>query len=174
MKKILVVVDMQNDFIDGALGTSEAQAIVSKVEEKIRNFDGEIYYTRDTHQENYLDTMEGRNLPVKHCIEYTDGWKIKPEIMEASAGKKVIVIDKPTFGSMELLERIDEEDKGSIESITLIGLCTDICVINNAMNLKAKFWETPIIVDSACCAGVTPRSHNNALEAMKMCQITII
>ncbi len=174
MKKILVVVDMQNDFIDGALGTSEAQAIVSKVEEKIRDFDGEIYYTRDTHKENYLETMEGRNLPVKHCIEYTDGWRIKAEIMAASEGKKVIVIDKPTFGSMELIQIIGGEQKDSIESITLIGLCTDICVINNAMNLKTRFWETPIIVDSACCAGVTPQSHNNAIEAMKMCQITII
>lgn len=174
MKKILVVVDMQNDFIDGALGTSEAQAIVSKVEGKIRDFDGEIYYTRDTHQQNYLETMEGRNLPVKHCIEYTDGWRIKTEIMAASEGKKVIVIDKPTFGSMELIEIIDEEEKESIESITLIGLCTDICVISNAINLKTRFWETPIIVDSACCAGVTPQSHNNAIEAMKMCQITII
>lgn len=174
MKKILIVVDLQNDFIDGALGTSEAQTIVSKVEDKIKNFDGDIYYTRDTHKENYLETMEGRNLPVKHCIEYTDGWKIRTEVMAASEGKKVIVIDKPTFGSMELIERIGEEDKSSIESITLIGLCTDICVISNAMNLKTKFWETPIIVDSACCAGVTPQSHNNALEAMKMCQITII
>ncbi|WP_312653220.1 cysteine hydrolase family protein [Aminipila sp.] len=174
MKKILVVVDMQNDFIDGALGTSEAQAIVSKVEKKIRDFDGEIYYTRDTHKENYLETMEGKNLPVKHCIEYTDGWRIKTEIMAASEGKKVIVIDKPTFGSMELIQIIGEEQKDSIESITLIGLCTDICVISNAMNLKTRFWETPIIVDSACCAGVTPQSHNNAIEAMKMCQITII
>lgn len=174
MKKILIVVDMQNDFIDGALGTSEAQTIVSKVEDKIKNFDGDIYYTRDTHKENYLETMEGRNLPVKHCIEYTDGWKIRPEVMAASEGKKVIVIDKPTFGSMELLESICEEDKDSIESITLIGLCTDICVISNAMNLKTRFWEIPIIVDSNCCAGVTPQSHNNAIEAMKMCQITII
>ncbi|MHC1721614.1 MAG: cysteine hydrolase family protein [Aminipila sp.] len=174
MKKILVVVDMQNDFIDGALGTSEAQTIVNKVVEKIRNFDGEIYYTRDTHQENYLETMEGINLPVKHCIEYTDGWKIRPEVMAASEGKRVIVIDKPTFGSMKLVESISEEDKDSIESITLIGLCTDICVISNAINLKTRFWETPIIVDSNCCAGVTPQSHNNALEAMKMCQIKII
>lgn len=173
MKKILVVVDMQNDFINGALGTPEAEDIVNKVVDKINCFDGEIYYTRDTHKENYLQTMEGKNLPVIHCVEGTNGWEIRTEVMAASEGKNATVIDKPTFGSTELLDRIFEESKESIESITLIGLCTDICVISNAINLKTKFWETPIIVESSCCAGVTPQSHNNALDAMKMCQITI-
>lgn len=183
MKKILVVVDMQNDFIDGALGTPEAQSIVSKVINKIKKFDGEIYYTRDTHSKNYMETMEGKNLPVAHCVEYTDGWKIRPEVMAASEGKNVMVVDKPSFGSMDLSERIFEQaivfdEKGfakeGIESITLIGLCTDICVISNAIILKSRLHETPVIVDSSCCAGVTPKSHNNALEAMKMCQITVV
>lgn len=184
MKKILVVVDMQNDFIDGALGTPEAQSIVGNVVDKIKNFDGEIYYTRDTHKANYMDTLEGKHLPVPHCVERTEGWKIRPEVMDASRGKRVVVvIDKPTFGSIKLSEGIFEESvkftgagmmKPDIESITLIGLCTDICVISNAILLKSKLWETPIIVDSSCCAGVTPQSHSNALEAMKMCQITIV
>ncbi len=172
--KILAVIDMQNDFINGSLGTPEAQAIVSRVADKIKAFDGSIYYTRDTHKENYLETLEGKNLPVIHCVEYTDGWKIDADVMGASQGKKVTVIDKPSFGSFELMNAIAEDWEGEIDSITLIGLCTDICVINNAMNLKTKFWNIPIIVDSSCCAGVTPQSHNNALEAMKMCQITII
>lgn len=174
MKKILVVVDMQNDFIDGSLGTAEARSIVKNVVNKIKDFDGEIFYTRDTHRDNYLNTLEGRNLPVIHCVEYTEGWKIKQEVMAASEGKQVIVIDKPTFGSLELTQRIAEDLTDPLESITLIGLCTDICVISNAINLKSRFWETPIIVDSSCCAGVTPQSHANAIEAMKMCQITII
>lgn len=174
MKKILVVVDMQNDFIEGSLGTPEAKSIVKKVVDKIKSFEGEIYYTRDTHQENYLETMEGKKLPVKHCIEYTEGWRINSQVMSASEGKKVIVVDKPTFGSLELVRRIYEESEDGIESITLIGLCTDICVISNALNIKSRFWETPIIVDSSCCAGVTPQSHQNALEAMKMCQINIV
>lgn len=174
MKKILVVVDMQNDFINGALGTSEAQSIVNNVADKIKSFDGDIYYTRDTHDVDYLETMEGKNLPVIHCVKNTAGWEIRNEVISASEGKKVIIIDKPTFGTLELGERISEETNDRIESITLIGLCTDICVISNAMNLKTKFWEIPIIVDSSCCAGVTPQSHNNAIEAMKMCQITIL
>ena len=168
--KILVVVDMQNDFIDGALGTKEAVEIVPNVIEKIRKFDGEkVIYTRDTHHENYMETQEGRNLPVPHCIEGTKGWEIHPEI---DALRTDAPIDKPTFGSAEfgeMLRKIDEE----IESITFIGLCTDICVISNAMIAKAFLPEVPVIVDAACCAGVTPQSHKNALEAMKMCQIKI-
>ncbi|MFV0516859.1 MAG: cysteine hydrolase family protein [Aminipila sp.] len=184
MRKILVVVDMQNDFINGALGTHEAQLIVKNVVDRINSFDGDIYYTRDTHSKDYMETMEGKNLPIVHCVEYTDGWKINKEVMNASAGKRVIVIDKPTFGSIELADKILEEStshatgatssSNDIESITIIGLCTDICVISNAMILKSRFWETPIIVDSSCCAGVNPESHKNALEAMKMCQIKII
>lgn len=170
--KLLIVVDMQNDFIDGSLGTREAVAIVPKVIEKIKNFDGEVLFTRDTHEENYLDTQEGRNLPVVHCISGTDGWKIRPDIMELCETEPV---DKETFGSISLgLELYDLHTLNKpIESITLVGLCTDICVISNAMILKAMLPEVRIIVDASCCAGVTPESHLNALAAMKMCQIII-
>lgn len=166
--KYLIVVDMQNDFIDGALGTKEAVAIIPNVAAKIKNFDGEILFTRDTHEEDYLDTQEGKNLPVKHCILGTPGWEIadslKPFCMKAP-------IDKPTFGSIELGEYLKK--CGDAESVTFIGLCTDICVISNAMIVKAMLPEVPVYVDSACCAGVTPESHQNALDAMKMCQIIV-
>ena len=175
---ILVVVDMQNDFIDGALGTKEAVAIVPKVVEKIKGFKGRILYTRDTHSENYLDTQEGSNLPVPHCIKGTKGWELHPEI---EAEREEMPIDKRTFGSDALgpLLRAQDQDlkaKGEtgIESITFVGLCTDICVISNALLLKAVLPGTPIRVRAACCAGVTPESHRNALEAMKMCQIEVI
>ena len=171
MKKILVVVDMQNDFIDGALGTAEAVAIVPKVAEKIKNFDGTVLYTRDTHEENYMETQEGRNLPVPHCIRGTEGWQIRTELQQAGAE----VVDKPTFGSRALAEKLVEMNREeAIESITLIGLCTDICVISNAFVIKAFLPETPIFVDAACCAGVTPESHARALEAMKVCQIAVV
>lgn len=171
MKKILVVVDMQNDFIDGALGTAEAVSIVPKVAEKIKNFDGTVIYTRDTHEENYMETQEGRNLPVPHCIRGTEGWQIRIELQQAGAE----VVDKPTFGSRALAEKLVEMNREeAIESITLIGLCTDICVISNAFVIKAFLPETPIIVDAACCAGVTPKSHERALEAMKVCQIAVV
>ena len=171
MKKILVVVDMQNDFIDGALGTAEAVAIVPKVAEKIKNFDGTVLYTRDTHEENYMETQEGKNLPVPHCIRGTEGWQIRTELQQAGAE----VVDKPTFGSRALAEKLVEMNREeAIESITLIGLCTDICVISNAFVIKAFLPETPIIVDAACCAGVTPKSHERALEVMKVCQIAVV
>ncbi len=166
--KTLVVVDMQNDFIDGALGTKEAVAIVPNVVKKIQEYrDGgnQVIFTRDTHQECYLNTQEGKNLPVEHCIEGTDGWQISKEIkVEADD----IVINKVTFG------HVWDKDIIKGDEIELIGLCTDICVISNALGLKAVLPETPIKVDAACCAGVTPDSHNNALEAMKMCQIAIM
>ena len=171
MKNYLIVVDMQNDFIDGSLGTKEAEAIVDKVADKIRGFDGEVVFTRDTHMPEYLETQEGRRLPVVHCVKGSFGWQIR-EGLEAI--RPCTVIDKPTFGSSELgalLAQRDLDEK--IGSITVIGLCTDICVISNALLIKAFLPETPIVVDAACCAGVTPESHKNALEAMKMCQITI-
>ena len=171
MKNYLIVVDMQNDFIDGSLGTKEAEAIVGKVAEKIRGFDGEVIFTRDTHAPEYLETQEGRRLPVVHCVKESAGWRIR-EGLEAI--RPCTVIDKPTFGSSELgvlLAQRDQDEK--IGSITVIGLCTDICVISNALLIKAFLPETPIVVDAACCAGVTPESHKNALEAMKICQITI-
>jgi len=167
--KILVVVDMQNDFIDGALGTPEAVKIVPYVKECIENFDGKVLFTRDTHFEDYMDTQEGKNLPVKHCIKGTTGWEIRPEL---DALRKTEVIDKLTFGSSALPEVLAQEE--NLESVTFIGLCTDICVISNVMITKAFFPEVPVIVDAKACAGVTPQSHQNALEAMKMCQVTII
>lgn len=170
MQNILVVIDMQNDFIDGALGTKEAVGIVAGVKNKIKEFDGKIYFTRDTHFENYLETQEGSKLPVKHCIKDTDGWQISSELLPYAKE----IINKPTFGSYELAELLAQEDKKEkIGSVTLVGLCTDICVISNAMLIKAKLLEAEIIVDSNLCAGVTPSSHQNALEAMKMCQITV-
>lgn len=172
--KILIVVDMQNDFIDGALGTKEAQTIVKNVGDKIRQYKEEkqlVLFTRDTHEENYLQTREGRYLPVAHCIRGSSGWNIKDTL----ADENDIVVDKPTFGSLELVERIKSlTEDTNMESIELIGLCTDICVISNAMICKAAFPETDILVDSSCCAGVTPESHHTALEAMKMCQIVIV
>lgn len=170
--KLLVVIDMQNDFINGALGTKEAENIVENVKNKTEKFEGEIVFTRDTHSDDYLETSEGKNLPVKHCIKNTNGWQICPTLEPYRTGK---TFDKITFGSVELMEyakKLNENDK--VEEITLVGLCTDICVISNAMLLKAALPETKITVDARCCAGVTPESHKNALSAMKMCQINII
>ena len=165
MRKILVVIDMQNDFIDGSLGTKEAQQIVPRVVEKMKEYDPwNIYLTRDTHYENYLDTQEGRNLPVEHCIEGTHGWQLNDAV--AKAAEKATVIDKPTFGYTGWGDM-------EFEKIELVGLCTDICVISNAMIAKAFLPEVPVTVDAACCAGVTPESHRNALNAMKMCQVRI-
>ncbi|RGV92642.1 cysteine hydrolase [Ruminococcus sp. AF14-10] len=166
---VLIVVDMQNDFIDGALGTKEAEAIVPRVVDKIHNFDGLVLATRDTHEADYLQTQEGVNLPVEHCIRGTKGWELRPEIQELITTE---VIDKPTFGSRELAELLVKREQ-AIERITLVGLCTDICVISNAMVLKAFMPEIPVYVDASCCAGVTPESHARALEAMKVCQIQI-
>lgn len=175
MKKILVVIDMQNDFIDGALGTPEAAAIVENVKAKILSYPREnVFATRDTHHQYYMETQEGRNLPVPHCIRGTEGWQIRPEI--AALIFPDHIIDKPTFGStqlaklMEILERREED---GIE-IELVGLCTDICVVSNALLLKASMPETPISCDASCCAGVTPAKHEAALETMRSCQIRII
>ena len=169
--KVLCVIDMQNDFIDGALGTKEAEAIVENVKAKIelyRKNGDTVIFTRDTHSEDYMTTQEGKNLPVPHCIKGSKGWEVSEKLDTASDK----IIDKPTFGSFELAEYIST--LADVDEIELIGLCTDICVISNAMILKARFTETPIKVDSSCCAGVTPESHANALSAMKMCQINCI
>ena len=175
--KVLVAVDMQNDFIDGALGTKEAEAIVPGVAEKIRAFDGKVIATRDTHGEHYLESEEGKHLPVVHCVKGTEGWEICGEVEEALRGKPwYLTIDKPSFGSVELgeyVKRLDETE-GPVAEITLIGLCTDICVISNALLLKSYLPEVPVRVDASCCAGVTPQSHAQALEAMKMCQVEIV
>lgn len=172
MKKILVVVDMQNDFVDGALGTPEAQAIVGAVTEKIRSYgQGAVYATRDTHGEDYLSTQEGKKLPVKHCIRGTQGWELNREVAQALGDAPII--DKPTFGSLELVDIMKKEREREELQIELIGLCTDICVVSNALLLKAALPETEISVDASCCAGVTPESHRAALTTMKMCQIQV-
>lgn len=173
MKKFLIVVDMQNDFVDGALGTKEAVLIVPSVTEKIKNFDGEIIVTYDTHFEDYMDTSEGKNLPVPHCIKDTEGWQLNEEVVKALEGKEYTVVEKITFGSVDLPDFIEEKTEGENFSAELVGLCTDICVVSNALVLKANFPEAEISVDSSCCAGVTPETHEAALTTMKMCQITV-
>lgn len=169
MGNILIVVDMQNDFIDGALGTEEAKAIVPYVKEVVSQFDGTVIFTRDTHFEDYLNTQEGTLLPVSHCIKGTPGWELHPSLLPYCTSDP---IDKPAFGSNELPERLKLEQ--DMESITFLGLCTDVCVISNAMIAKAFFPEIPVYVDAKGCAGITPESHRNALEAMKMCQIHVL
>lgn len=172
MQDILIVVDMQNDFIDGALGTKEAVAIVPQVKEKIASFSGPVIFTRDTHPENYMETQEGKNLPVPHCIKGTEGWQIRPELDRL---RKTEPVDKPGFGSVELGQMLlDMNEKEPIASVTLIGLCTDVCVISNALIIKAFLPEVPVRVDAACCAGISPESHDNALSAMAMCQVEIL
>lgn len=179
MKKILVVVDMQNDFIDGALGTKEAEAIVPAVVEKIRSYDADcIYATRDTHEANYLETQEGRNLPVVHCVKGTEGWKVREEV--AAAMPQAVYVDKPSFGSPALAHMLAGvfmkecgSDPAELE-IELVGLCTDICVVSNALLLKAALPEVKISVDASCCAGVTPESHRAALTTMQMCQVQVV
>lgn len=174
MMKVLVVVDMQNDFIDGALGTREAVGIVPGVVERIQGFDGLIIATRDTHDEDYLESEEGKNLPVVHCVRGTDGWEIRREIQDALREKGCSkVIDKPSFGSRELGEYLKSLED-SLDEVTFIGLCTDICVISNALLLKAYLPEVRIRVEKDCCAGVTPESHVRALEAMAVCQIELV
>lgn len=170
--KVLIVVDMQNDFVDGVLGSKEAVSMIDTAVETITSFDGKVFYTQDTHGEDYLDTEEGRHLPVVHCIKGSQGWKIHPKIEKALLLKDATGIEKSTFGSEKLMGIIEKEVP-DVESITLIGICTDICVISNAMLTKAHFQNTPVTVISSACAGVTPESHENALEAMKMCHIEI-
>lgn len=173
MRNILVVVDMQKDFVDGALGSEEALAIVDNVVRKINTFEGEIIVTYDTHYDNYLSTREGKYLPVPHCIKDTDGWQLNDLVQTALKDRNYTTIHKPTFGSVELVDLLsgcDEKDT----SVTLIGLCTDICVVSNAMLLKNHYPEMHILVDASCCAGVTKESHNAALTTMKMCQIEVL
>lgn len=167
--KVLIVVDMQVDFISGSLGSAHAAAIVPGVVEKVKSFDGKVIFTRDTHYADYMDTQEGRKLPVMHCIKDTAGWQICNELRPLAD----TVIDKITFGSVDLPQYLMNCGE-PIEEISLCGLCTDICVISNAMILKAAFPEVRIIVDGSCCAGVTPESHQTALNAMKAVQIEVI
>ncbi|MDW2796947.1 isochorismatase family cysteine hydrolase [Clostridium boliviensis] len=170
MSRLLVVVDMQKDFIDGSLGTREAEAIVNNVKKKIEEYQAageDVIFTLDTHENHYMDTQEGKNLPVLHCVKGTAGWELADALKEIPGRR----FEKNTFASKAAGEYAAS---GSYESIELIGLCTDICVISNALLIKAFLPETPVLVDSSCCAGVTPESHENALKAMKMCQVTIL
>lgn len=177
MKNILIVVDMQNDFIDGALGTPEARAIVPAVAERIRKAreDGwRVIFTLDTHAEDYLETAEGKNLPVEHCVRFTGGWFLHTDILVQAAGCEMV--EKPTFGSVALAsmlfrETTDDEEEPHIE---LAGVCTDICVVSNALLLKATMPEAEIVVDSALCAGSTPEKHAAALDVMRSCQINVL
>ena len=175
MKKILIVVDMQKDFVDGALGSKEAVAIVDNVVNKIEGFDGDIIVTYDTHPQNYMETQEGKNLPVPHCIKGTDGWKLDAKVQAALDKKTYKAIEKPTFGSIELQNILyDINENHRVEEITLMGIDTSICVLSNAILCKATLPEVPVNVIAECCSSVTPESHKTALEVMKLCQINII
>lgn len=173
MKRFLVVVDMQKDFVDGALGTKEAQGIVKNVMDKILNFDGQIFATMDTHSANYLETAEGKKLPVPHCIKGTPGWMLDDGVAAALEQKGYTPVEKLTFGSVMLPRMIYQAAGGEPFKLELIGLCTDICVVSNALMLKANFPEAEISVDSTCCAGVTPETHEAALATMRCCQINV-
>lgn len=174
MKKILVVVDMQKDFVDGSLGTKEAVAITDNVARKIEGFEGDIFVTYDTHFEDYLTSAEGKKLPVEHCIKGTDGWELYHTIWDALKGRTYKAVEKLTFGSVDLPNLIKDAAGDEEFSVELVGLCTDICVVSNALLLKASFPEAAISVDASCCAGVTPDTHNAALTVMKMCQIDVV
>ena len=172
--KYLIVVDMQNDFIDGALGTPEAQAIVENVCDKVRRFPGKVAFTMDTHQPDYLSTQEGRNLPVEHCIEGTHGWQLSDALEEMRSSRDLPVFKKGAFGSVELAQALARENQNDpIESIELVGLCTDICVVSNALLIKGFLPEVPVSVDARCSAGVTPRAHEAALTTMESCQVKV-
>lgn len=177
--KVMVIVDCQKDFIDGSLGTSEAQAMIPRLVEKIKaEPESTLYvFTRDTHGTNYLTTAEGKQLPVEHCIKDTPGWELDSRLTELFANSPVC-IDKPTFGSTALLSFLEDIymniNDESVDEIEFVGLCTDICVISNALMTKAQFYNsTPISCDATCCAGVTPEKHAAALEVMKSCQIIV-
>jgi len=173
MKKILVVVDMQNDFVDGSLGSTYAKAIVDNVVNKIENFDGDIIATYDTHYENYMQTSEGKQLPVPHCIKGTEGWELNEKVKNALERKGYTSIEKITFGSIDLPDTVKSLVGDEDFSIELIGLCTDICVVSNALLLKASFPEVDISVDSSCCAGVSQVTHYAAIDTMRCCQINV-
>ena len=176
MKHVLIVVDMQTDFVDGALGTPAAVAILENVTAKIKAYahdpDGVIFVTYDTHAEDYMTTSEGKHLPVPHCIKGTAGWELHPTVAAALEDVTYTSVEKPTFGSVALPALVKEAAAGDF-TVELIGLCTDICVVSNTLLLKANFPEISISVDAACCAGVTPETHKAALTTMGMCQIEV-
>ncbi len=170
----LIIVDVQKDFVDGALGTKEAQAMLPALLQKAETFSGEIIVTLDTHFENYMETAEGKSLPVPHCIKGTEGWRLTPALEEMARGKNWKTYEKPTFGSAAMMEDFKTlHAAGRVDSVELVGLCTDICVVSNALLLKAAMPEVPICVDARCCAGVSPETHEAALAVMQCCQIQI-
>lgn len=174
-QRYLVVVDMQHDFVDGALGTPEAQAIVASVTAKAQAFDGTVVFTKDTHYSDYLQTLEGKNLPVEHCLHGTPGWELMPELQAIRDERNSFVFEKTTFASLDLAMWLAEENVAEpIESIELIGLCTDICVVSNALLIKGWIPEVPLKVDASLCAGVTPDSHKAALATLRSCQVEVI
>lgn len=173
-RKKLVVIDVQNDFVTGSLGTKEAQAMLPRLIEKVKAFDGEILMTRDTHEVDYMETQEGRMLPVPHCIRGTEGWALVPELEAIRVEQNLKVYDKPCFGSLELVADMKAAyERGELESLELVGICTDICVVSNALMLKSTMPELPMYVDAECCAGVTPEKHEAALEVMRSCQVNV-
>ncbi|MCC8074854.1 MAG: cysteine hydrolase [Clostridiales bacterium] len=170
----LILVDVQNDFVDGALGTAEAQEMLPRLVEKVRQFDGTLLVTKDTHGADYMDTQEGRNLPVPHCIKGTEGWQLAPSLLALPAVREAKVYEKPCFGSTALAADLAALNaKGGVDSVELVGLCTDICVVSNALLLKAAMPEVPVSVDAACCAGVTPEKHEAALNVLESCQVAV-
>lgn len=170
----LIVVDMQNDFVSGSLGTPEAQAIVGAVARRAEEFEGAVVFTKDTHGEDYLQTQEGSNLPVVHCVRDTPGWELVEELERVRAQRDALVFDKPSFGSLDLAAwLVEQNDVEPIDSIELVGLCTNICVVSNALLIKANLPEVPLRVEAALCAGVTPQSHRAALDTMRSCQVDI-
>lgn len=173
--KYLIVIDMQNDFVDGALGTPEAQAIADAVVEEAKSFDGTVAFTLDTHGEDYLSSQEGANLPVPHCIKGTPGWQLIPALDSVAHERNARIFEKPTFGSTDLAAWLQAENATNpIESIELVGVCTDICVVSNALLIKAVLPEVPLVVDAALCAGVTPTAHEAALATMRSCQVQVL
>lgn len=173
--KYLIVIDMQNDFVDGALGTPEAQAIADAVVEEAKSFDGTVAFTLDTHGEDYLSSQEGANLPVPHCIKGTPGWQLIPALDSVAHERNARIFEKPTFGSTDLAAWLQAENATNpIESIELVGVCTDICVVSNALLIKAVLPEVPLVVDATLCAGVTPAAHEAALATMRSCQVQVL
>ena len=174
MNKKLIMIDIQNDFVTGVLGTKEAQQMLPRLMEKAGSFQGEILMTQDTHFENYLETQEGKLLPVSHCIKGTKGWELVPELEELRQQRKAKVYQKSCFGSIRLAEDLKAAyEEGQLDGVELAGLCTDICVVSNALLIKAFLPEIPVIVDAGCCAGVTVEKHKAALEVMRSCQVII-
>ena len=173
-KKKLIIIDVQNDFITGSLGTEEARRMLPRLLEKVSRFSGEILLTQDSHSDNYPDTQEGKLLPVSHCIIGTEGWEFHRDLEKLRAERNAKVYRKPCFGSVSLVDDLkDAYEKELLDSVELVGICTDICVVSNALMIKSALPELPVYVDASCCAGVTPEKHKAALEVMESCQVIV-